>query len=192
MFFFNYLSWAHSNLQDWRQAPVLYVFHQKIKLTYTQESHINMKEKVTWQRGTSQELRHELGNVFPPCHNCICPLAVGYHWHFWAGTAPWEEAQLKQLSLTLKCVTLLGFQKTGNAEKQRCLRNTFFISSSPAPGQLSPEDYMVPTGGGGTKFGLPVGTSPFMLLVQYDFIAPREKDFLHVHLALKCTSKGLR
>lgn len=188
MSFLNYLSWAHSNLQDWRQAPVLYVFHQKIKLTYTQESHINMKEKVTWQRGTCQELRHELGNVFPPCHNCICPLAVGYHWHFWAGTAPWEEAQLKQLSLTLKS----GLSKDWKCWEARMSQKHLFYQLQSSPGQLSPEDYMVPTGGGGTKFGLPVGTSPFMLLVQYDFIAPREKDFLHVHLALKCTSKGLR
>lgn len=36
---------------------------------------------------------------------------------------------------------------------------------------------MIPTGGGGTELRSTVGTSPFMLLVQYDFIGQRERDF---------------
>lgn len=35
---------------------------------------------------------------------------------------------------------------------------------------------MVLTGGGETELRSAVGTSPFMLLAQYDFIAPRERD----------------
>lgn len=59
----NNLSQAHSNLEDWRQVPMHNAFHQKMKPTYVQESHINTK-KVTWQQGTCQELRYEFGEFF--------------------------------------------------------------------------------------------------------------------------------
>jgi len=50
---------------------------------------------------------------------------------------------------------------------------------------------MVPTGGGGNKLRWSaVGTSPFMLLVQHDFTAPRERGFTRSSHPKAHTKKG--
>lgn len=140
------------------------MFHQKTKPTYIQEAHINMKKKVNWQRGTCQELRHKVG-IFYPFGTTVFVL-----WQL-GTTDTFEQWQLpgkREFSWSSAASLKAGFCKgsTWKCWETRMPQKQLFINSSPASGQQSSEDYMVPTGGEGTKPGLPVGNSPFMLLVQ--------------------------
>lgn len=171
----------HGHIQTWRTGDKRQCFmcSTKKENQHTFRTVLLTQKKSDLAEGNLSRTQARVWEFFPPLAQLY--LSFGR----WVPLTPLSnnsslrrETQLKQLSLTLRAG--LSKDSTWKCWETRMFQKHLFINSSPAPGQLSPEDCMVPIGGGGTKLGLPVETSPFMLLLQYDLIAPRERFYIFI------------